>query len=301
MSGAAEELPVLVERLGDGVARVTLNRPAARNAVNGALALELGAVVRDLEADPAARTVVLRGAGKGFCAGADLSAVAAGDEAALWTSEGGFAGFVAPPRAKLWLAAVKGFALAGGLEIVLACDLVVAAADALFGLPEVKRGLIAGAGGLVRLPRAIPRAVAIEMIATGEAIRGERAGALVVRPKRMVHPFGPVGPPAWRRCTESHQAEDESSIWFGALGLVNRVVPADDVDVQALEMARLVADNAPVAVRESLAIARDAHEGNGADLLRRSEKALSRLRQGEDVREGARAFLEKRLPRGNAC
>ncbi len=258
MSVAAEEAPVLVERLGGGVARVTLNRPATRNAVNGRLALDLGVAVQDLEADPTVRAVVLSGAGKGFCAGADLSAVAAGDEASLWTPEGGFAGFVAAPRAKLWLAAVRGFALAGGLEIMLACDLVVAATDALFGLPEVKRGLVAGAGGLLRLPRAIPRAVAIEMIVTGEPIRAERAAAL---------------------------------------GLVNRVVPPDDVDVQALEIAHLVAGNAPGAVRESLAIARSAHEGNGADLLRRSEEALSRLRQGEDIREGSRAFLEKRLPR----
>ena len=254
----AQESTVLVERLGDGVARVTLNRPAARNAVNGALARALGEAVRDVEADPTIRVAILAGAGKGFCAGADLSSVAAGGEAALWTPEGGFAGFVTAARAKVWLAAVRGFALAGGLEIMLACDLVVASTDALFGLPEVKRGLLAGAGGLMRLPRAIPRAVAIEMIVTGEAIRADRAVAL---------------------------------------GLINRAVLPDEVDAQALAMARLVAGNAPSAVRESLAIARDAHDDGGADLVRRSEEALSRLRQGEDIREGARAFLERRPPR----
>ena len=253
----ATEAPVIVERLGDGVAWVTLNRPAARNAVNAALAVALGTAVRDVEADPAIRVAVLAGAGRGFCAGADLSVVAAGGEAALWTPDGGFAGFVAAPRAKVWIAAVRGFALAGGLEIMLACDLVIASDDALFGLPEVKRGLLAGAGGLMRLPRAIPRAIALEMIATGEPIQADRAAAL---------------------------------------GLVNEVAPSHEVDARALALARLIAANAPDAVRESLAIARDAHEREGADLVRRSEEALARLRQGENVREGALAFLERRAP-----
>ena len=253
------EPAVLLERLGDGVARVVLNRPAVRNAVDGALANALGRAVRETEADPEIRVVILTGAGsQAFCAGADLAEVARGNEAALWTRDGGFAGFVEAVRSKVWIAAVKGFALAGGLELMLACDLVVAAEDAAFGLPEVKRGLVAGAGGLFRLPRALPRAVAIEMIVTGESIGAGRALAL---------------------------------------GLINRVAAAGQVDAQAHDLARIVAANAPCAVRESLWIARTAHEGSEADLSRLSGEALSRVRSGEDSREGARAFLEKREPR----
>ncbi|HEX4766762.1 MAG TPA: enoyl-CoA hydratase-related protein [Lichenihabitans sp.] len=250
---------VLLERPGGGVARVILNRPAVRNAVDGALANALERAVRETEADPEIRVVILTGAGsKAFCAGADLAEVARGNEAALWTRGGGFAGFVEAVRSKVWIAAVKGFALAGGLELMLACDLVVAAEDATFGLPEVKRGLVAGAGGLFRLPRALPRAVAIEMIVTGESIGAGRALAL---------------------------------------GLINRVAAAGQVDAQARDLARIIAANAPCAVRDSLRIARIAHEGSEADLSRLSGEALSRARSGEDSREGARAFLEKREPR----
>lgn len=251
--------PVLVERLDDGVALVTLNRPPAHNAVNGALAAALGSIVAEIEADADIQVAVVTGAGdKAFCVGADLSEMARGSEASLWIQGKGFAGFIEAPRVKVWIAAVNGFALAGGFEIVLSCDLVVASEGAVFGLPEVKRGLIAGAGGLYRLPRSVPRAVAMEMIATGEPIGGERALAL---------------------------------------GLVNRLVPGDRLHAEAAALARTITANAPVAVRESLAIARKAQEGSAADLLRESNSALDRIRAGEDIREGARAFLEKRQPR----
>src|SRR5215207_4863232 len=144
--------PVLLEHLDGHVARITLNWPNARNAVNGDLANSLERAIRDTETDSEVRVVVLTGAGRGFCAGADLAEVAAGREAALWTESGGFAGFVKSIRRKPWLAAVHGFAFAGGLEIALSCDLIVASEDARFGLPEVKRGLVAAAGGLYRLP-----------------------------------------------------------------------------------------------------------------------------------------------------
>ena len=128
--------PVLLEKLDAGIARVTLNRPEVRNAVNGPLASALGRAVQDTEADPEIHVVILTGAGqKAFCAGADLSEIARGNEATLWTAEGGFAGFVDAVRSKVWVAAVKGFALAGGLELLLACDLVVASEAAVFGLP----------------------------------------------------------------------------------------------------------------------------------------------------------------------
>ncbi|NQD97146.1 enoyl-CoA hydratase, partial [Pseudomonas sp. CrR25] len=155
------------------------NRPAARNAVNTEVAQALDAIVQRTENDPEIRVVVLTASGdQVFCAGADLKVVAAGNVDSLFTEEGGFAGFVESQRSKPWIAAVNGLALAGGLEILLACDLLVASAHAAFGLPEVKRGLMALAGGLYRLPRALPRAVALELIVTGENLTAERAWQL---------------------------------------------------------------------------------------------------------------------------
>ena len=153
------------------VALVTINRPEARNAVNGAVAKGLEAAVERAESDGDTWAVVLTGAGPhAFCAGADLKEVSAGRVSDLATEKGGFAGFVRAPRTKPWIAAAQGHALAGGLELLLACDLAVAAEGATFGLPEVKRSLVAAAGGVFRLPRALPKAVALRMIATGEPI-----------------------------------------------------------------------------------------------------------------------------------
>jgi len=259
MSPGSEQAAVLFERAGAHVALVTINRPAARNAVNGAVAQGMEAAVRETEADPAIRAVVLTGAGDAaFCAGADLKEVSAGGGAALWTEGGGFAGFVFAPRTKLWIAAVNGAALAGGTEIALACDLVVAAESASFGLPEVKRGLIAAAGGLYRLPRALPRAIALELIATGGRIDARRA-----------HHFG----------------------------MVNRLAPAAAAArSEAMALAEMVCENAPIAVRESLQVARRAAELEDAELRRLSEEARTRVTQTEDYREGPRAFIEKRPP-----
>jgi enoyl-CoA hydratase/carnithine racemase len=252
------EPAVLFERAGAHVALVTINRPAVRNAVNAAVAQALDAIVRQTEADPEIWAVVLTGAGEAaFCAGADLKEVSAGAGAALWTEGGGFAGFVFAPRTKLWIAAVNGAALAGGTEIALACDLVVAAESASFGLPEVKRGLIAAAGGLYRLPRALPRAIALELIATGGRIDARRA-----------HHFG----------------------------MVNRLAPAAAARSEAMALAEMVCENAPIAVRESLQVARRAVELEDAELRRLSEEARTRVMQTEDYREGPRAFIEKRPP-----
>jgi enoyl-CoA hydratase/carnithine racemase len=257
-SGSCSPKTVLTDLIGDHVALVTLNRPAARNAVNGALAGELEGALRATEEDPNILAVVLTGAGeKAFCTGADLKEVAAGNEAALWTSAGGFAGFVYAPRTKVWIAAVNGFALAGGLEIALACDMIVASDDASFGLPEVKRGLIAGAGGLYRLARALPRAIALELVTTGDQIGAARA--------------------------------------FG-LGLINRVVPKDRLREEALALAQVISSNAPLAVQESLQIARLATDFPERELRRLSDTALQRILATDDVREGARAFVEKRAP-----
>ncbi|WP_176598992.1 MULTISPECIES: enoyl-CoA hydratase-related protein [Sphingobium] len=250
---------ILVDRPVPHVARVTINRPDARNAINGAVARALEQAVIETEADDEIRCVILTGAGdRAFCAGADLKEISAGRIGDLVTRNGGFAGFVRAPRQKPWIAAVNGVALAGGTEIVLSCDMSVVSDDAKLGLPEVKRGLAALASGLFRLPRALPRAIALELIATGEPISAARA-----------HAFG----------------------------LVNRVVAKTDVAAEALALAELIAANAPIAVRESLVIARDAYNRPEEDLEAAAAAMGKRLALTDDYKEGPRAFIEKRAPR----
>lgn len=250
--------PVLFEIVEPHIALVTLNRPEARNAVNGALAQALEDAVERVEQDDGIRVAVLTGQGAAFCAGADLKEVSAGRGATLATTRGGFGGFVRAQRTKLWIAAAQGHALAGGLELLLACDLAVAAETATFGLPEVKRSLVAGAGGVFRLPRALPKAIALEMIATGDAMPAAR---------------------------------------MAQFGLLNAVVPADRLREAALALARRVVVNAPVAVRESLGVARQAPDLAEAELWEVSRAASERVRATEDFKEGPRAFVEKRPPR----
>ncbi len=249
---------VTCELKGDHVAVVTLRRAAARNAVNAELAQTLHAIVERTEADPEIWVVVLAAEGRDvFCAGADLKEVAAGRATSLFTSQG-FAGFTDAPRRKPWIAAVNGKALAGGCEIVLACDLVVASTRASFGLPEVSRGLLAAAGGLYRLPRALPRNLAIELVLTADSLEVERAAAL---------------------------------------GLVNRVVAPEQLLDEALALAERITRNAPLAVRESLDVARRVHDLDEAGLRALSRQGSERLRASEDYSEGPRAFIEKRAPR----
>lgn len=240
-------------------ALVTLDRPEARNAVNEAVAKALEAIVDATEADPRIRAVVLASSHPDvFCAGADLKEIAAGRRAGLRTERGGFAGLVFARRDKPWIAAVDGKALAGGCELVLACDMVVASARASFGLPEVLRGLIAAAGGLYRLPRALPPNIALEMIATALPIDGERA-----------HRFG----------------------------FVNRLVESQHVLEEALALAAQIAGNAPVAVRESLRVARAALDLDEQSLRRCGVDGMAIAAASEDYLEGPRAFIEKRPPR----
>ncbi|CCW16487.1 Enoyl-CoA hydratase [Sphingobium indicum BiD32] len=249
---------VLLERVDDHIAVVTLNRPEKRHAVNGAVARRLDAIVKETEADPSVRVVVLTSSGgPTFCAGADLAEVAAGCAADLNTPDGGFGGFVESKRDKPWIVAVRGSALGGGLEFSLACDLRIVGENTVLGLPEVKRGLIAGAGGIYRLPRQIPRAIALEMIAVGEPVDAARAYAL---------------------------------------GLVNAVVPDGDVLKTALDYARKIAANAPLSVRESLKIARATQEVTEAESILAMQAAVDLLMRSEDFREGPRAFVEKRAP-----
>jgi enoyl-CoA hydratase len=247
-----------VERLDGHVVLVTIDRPAARNAIDGAVTAALDQAVRDIEADEDLWIAILTGAGDGFCAGADLKAVAKGEGRSLGTKEGGFAGFTSARRTKPWIAAVEGHVLAGGLEIALACDFIVAGETAKFGLPEAKRGLLAAAGGAYRLPRLLPRAIAMEMIATGASIDAPRAAQF---------------------------------------GLINRLVPAGQAVAAARELAAAIATSAPLAVREGLALARATLDHDDAELARMTHEANKRLFATEDFREGPRAFIEKRPPR----
>lgn len=241
------------------IAVITINRPEARNAVNGAVASAMNDIMHRFESDTEVWIALLTGAGnRAFSAGADLKAMAGGQGRLLETEEGGFAGFVRFPRTKPIIAAVNGFALAGGTELVLACDLVIASEEAEFGLPEVARGIIAAGGGLFRLPLAIGRAQAIELILTGDRISAQQA----------------------------HQ-----------LGLVNHVLPAAELMPTARTLATRICANAPIAVRESLAIAKHAHEWSEQEAWARTRQALIRVMQTADAQEGPRAFAEKREPK----
>lgn len=252
---------VLVER-DEHVLVVTLNRPEARNAVNGDLTLGLGTALEQADGDPEIRVVVLTGAGdQTFCAGADLKAISRGESLnPAGTEAWGFAGMVQHPISKPVIAAVNGAALGGGTELVLASDLAVASDTATFGLPEVKRGLIAAAGGVLRLPAQVPQKVAMRMILTGEPV--DAATAL-----------------RW--------------------GLVNEVVPQAEVLGTALELARLIAANAPLSVQASKQVAIGLREGRIAsedDAWALSDAAMMRVFSSEDALEGPIAFAEKRPP-----
>ncbi|MBW0101048.1 crotonase/enoyl-CoA hydratase family protein [Pseudonocardia sp. KRD291] len=253
---------VLVER-DDHVQIITLNRPEAMNAVNRELAQLLGEAVEEAEHDSEVRAVVLTGAGgRAFCAGADLKAVARGEDIGVPGREAwGFAGYVTHPISKPTIAAVTGFALGGGTELSLASDLVVAGRSSRFGLPEVRRGIIAAAGGIVRLPEQLPRKVAMQMVLTGDPIDADTA----------------------------HR-------W----GLVNDVVDDTEVLATAVALARRIAENAPVAVQASKRVVAGITDGTvpaEADAWARNSAAIARVMASEDAREGPRAFAENRPPR----
>jgi enoyl-CoA hydratase len=248
---------VLRERRGH-VEILTINRPEARNAVNGAVSQAMSAALDELAADPGAWVVVLTGSGdKAFSAGMDLKAFAAGEGASIIGASGGFAGIAKRDFPKPIIAAVNGSALAGGCEIMLSCDLVVAAEHATFGIPEVTRGLIAGAGALIRLPKRLPAAVALELALTGDPIDARRALEL---------------------------------------GLVNRVVPADRLLEEALALAERIAGNAPLAVRYSKQVIRDAGDVPEEEGWKINDAAVGVVFSSADAMEGPVAFAEKRAP-----
>ena len=239
----------------DGIMTVTINRPAARNAVNRAVAIGIGDAMKTLDENASIHAAIITGAGGTFCSGMDLKAFVSGE---LPIVPGrGFAGLAEAPPAKPLIAAVEGFALAGGFEIAIACDLIVSADNAKFGIPEVKRGLAAGAGGLVRLPRQIPRRVAMELAITGEFISAQRAYEL---------------------------------------GLINRVVPAGQALEAALALARTIASNGPLAVKASKQIVDESQDWLREQVFSRQQPFLETVIKSADAIEGARAFAEKRAP-----
>jgi enoyl-CoA hydratase len=239
------------------LAIITLNRPEARNAVNGDVAEGLEAALDAYEADDSLWAAILTANGKAFCAGADLKEIAAGNGHKLSTKKGGFAGLVRRERSKPLIAAITGSALAGGTEIALACDLIICSTETVFGLPEVKRSLVAAAGGLFRLPRAIGMAPALEVIMTGDPLSSKRAYEL---------------------------------------GMVNNVVAVDAVMDEAKKLADRIIANAPLAVQASRRVASRAFMDADDDLWRGGGKEFQGIAQTEDYKEGPRAFIEKRAP-----
>lgn len=244
------------------VAIITLNRPEARNAVNGDVASGLEAAIDKLEADSNVWVGILSANTAGqerpvFCAGADLKAINSGQAAALNTKRGGFGGFVYRDRKKPVIAAVDGLATAGGCELVLACDMLVATSRSAFGLAEATRNLIAGAGGLFRLPRAIGRAVAMEAILTGEPFTAQRAYEL---------------------------------------GMVNKLVEPNTALDAALDLALRVCKAAPLAVWASRKIVLASETESDQTLIDMTNKEFGAVLASEDTKEGLTAFIEKRPP-----
>lgn len=244
------------------VAVITLNRPEARNAVNGDVASGMEAAIDQMEADPEVWVGIVTATTEGqerpvFCAGADLKAINSGNAAGLNTKRGGFAGFVYRERNKPVIVAVDGLATAGGCEIVLAADLVVATTRSSFGLAEVKRNLIAGAGGLFRLPRAIGQAAAMEAILTGEPIPAQRAYEL---------------------------------------GLISRLAePGKAVD-EAMALADKITQSAPLAVWASRKVVLAAAYSDDETLKQLTNEEFAKVMGSEDTKEGLTAFIEKRPP-----
>ena len=246
--------PVLTEA-ADGVLLITLNRPEARNAVNAAVAEGVAAALDRLDAEDDLRAAILTGAGSSFCAGMDLKAFVAGERP--YAEGRGFAGIAQRPPEKPIIAAIEGYAVAGGFEVALACDLIVAARDAKVGIPEVKRGLVAAAGALIRLPKRIPYHLAMELALTGDPIGAERAHAV---------------------------------------GIVNRLADPGGAVATARELAAAIARNGPLATAGSKRIIVAAQDWTEEEAWERQGEIAGPIMGSEDAREGATAFAEKRDP-----
>jgi len=245
---------VLTERR-ERVLVATINRPEQRNAVNAAVARGIAAALDELDGDDELSIGVITGAGKGFCSGMDLKAFVAGESP--YAGDRGFAGITRRAAAKPLVAAIEGFAVAGGLEVALSCDLIVASRGARLGIPEVKRSLVAAGGGLLRLPRVLPGNIAMELALTGEPIEAQRAYEL---------------------------------------GLVNRLSEPGGALATALELAGAIARNGPLALAATKRILRESVDWPEAEFFERQGEIASPVMQSEDAREGAKAFAERRTP-----
>ena len=246
--------PVEIEQVGKTLI-IAINRPQQRNAVNQAVSLAIADALDWLDADPALRVGIITGRGGSFCAGMDLKAFVEGERPEI---EGrGFAGVTEAPPKKPLIAAVEGFALAGGCELALACDLIVAAETAWFGLPEVSRGLVAGSGGLIRLPRRIPEAIALEYALTGERMDAATA----------------------------HR-------W----GLVNRLTSEGAALDGALALAATITANAPLSVAMTKRIIRESKSWPEKEIWELQRPLVESVLSSDDASEGARAFAEKYAP-----
>ncbi|MFJ9963456.1 crotonase/enoyl-CoA hydratase family protein [Streptomyces avermitilis] len=245
---------VRTETIGSSLL-ITIDRPKARNAVNAAVATQLAAAIDQLEEDPALRAAVLTGSQGTFSAGMDLKAALAGESPEI--PGRGFGGLTRAQTTKPLIAAVEGWAMGGGFELALGCDLIVAADDARFGLPEVSRGLIAAGGGVIRLPKRIPYHLAMELLLTGEPVSGERAGQL---------------------------------------GIANRVVAAGETVATALQLAERIAQNAPLALAAVKNLVRAADGAPEEEAFAVQGRQMAALAASADVREGMTAFTEHRPP-----
>jgi enoyl-CoA hydratase len=248
-------MPAVLTDVSDGVAVITINRPEARNAVNGEVARGIAEAVDTADASKDVQVLILTGAGGTFSAGMDLKGFLSGDSPAF--GDRGFGGIVQRPPAKPVIAAVEGYALAGGFELVLACDLVVASEEARFGLPEVRRSLVAGAGGLLRLPKRIPYHLAMEIALTGEHFPASRL----------------------------QQA-----------GLVNELVPAGQALDAAKKLAGRVALGGPLALAATKRVIIESADWPSAEAFQRQGEIITPVFMSADAREGAMAFAEKRPP-----
>jgi enoyl-CoA hydratase/carnithine racemase len=245
---------VLVD-VTDGIMTVTLNRPEAKNAANRAVAVGVAAAMDELDSNDSIHVAILTGAGGTFCAGMDLKAFVSGEMPMV---EGrGFAGLTEATPRKPLIAAVEGYALAGGLELAISCDLIVTADNAKFGIPEVKRGLAAAAGGLIKLPRQIPSRLAMEMAITGDFITAQRAYEM---------------------------------------GLVNQIVPAGTALEAAKAMAARIVANGPLAVAISKQVVQESADWSAEDMWKKQQDLVMPVFGSEDAMEGSIAFAEKRAP-----
>jgi enoyl-CoA hydratase len=247
--------PAVLTQRRERILLITINRPDQRNAINAAVAQGIGDALDELDDDPDLTIGVLTGAGKGFSAGMDLKAFVAGERP--YVGERGFAGITRRAARKPLIAAIEGFAVAGGLEVALSCDLIVASRGARLGIPEVKRSLVAAGGGLLRLPRVLPRNVAMELALTGDPIDAERGYEL---------------------------------------GMVNRLTEPGQALPAAIELAESIAANGPLALAATKQIMSESVDWPDSEFFARQEKITDPVRNSVDAREGAVAFAEKRPP-----